>query len=101
MNAPARLSCPQSIAESFKGTEAVRVREWLISQKWNVIESEVPNAGIDHSVGAKCHCSANDCASEDVVPVVKFVDCESAANQRCAKYWHVGDDELPVGWVVI
>lgn len=66
-----------------------------------MVESKVPDAGVDHSVCAECHCCSNDRAGENIVPVVEFVDCQGSADQGCAEDGHVCDDELPVGWVVV
>ncbi len=67
----------------------------------NVVESEVPDAGVNHSVGGECHCGADDGASEDIIPIVELINRERATDQCCAKHRHVRDDQLPVGWVVV
>ena len=75
VNTPSRLSRPECIAESFERSEALSIRERDVAHERYVIESEVPDTGIDHSVGAESHSSSNDCPGKDIVPVVVFVDC--------------------------
>ena len=66
-----------------------------------MVEAEVPNAGVDHSVGAECHCCTDDRSSHNVVPVVKLVDRQCTSDECGGEHWHVCDDELPVGGVVV
>lgn len=66
-----------------------------------MVESEIPDASVDHPVGAECHGGANDCSGDNIVPVVEFVDRQCTSYQSRAEDGHVGDDEFPVSWVVV
>lgn len=98
---PTSLPRPNCIMEAIESSRSASICEWHVSHQWNVVEAEVPNAGVHHSVGAECHHCSDDCSSQDVVPVVELVNCESTSNECGGEDWHVGDDELPVGRVVV
>ena len=101
VNTPPSLPRPECITEAIERSESLRIRERHVAHERNVVEAEVPDTGIDHAVGAECHDRSNDCAGKDVVPVVIFINCQCAPDKSGAQYWHVGDDELPVRWMVV
>ena len=72
-----------------------------MAEERNVVEAEVPDRCVDHAVAAESHHGADDCASEDIVPVVILINCEGTADQAGAENGSVEDNELPHGRVVV
>lgn len=66
-----------------------------------MIEAEVPDARVDHSVGGESHDSADDRSCDDVVPIVEFINGKGASDKNSTENGHVGDDEFPVRWMVV
>ena len=66
-----------------------------------MIEAEIPNTCIDHSVRAESHASTNDGAGQDISPVMILVGRKRTTDQRRAQDRHVSDDELEVRRMVI
>lgn len=60
-----------------------------------MVESKVPDGRIDHSVGGDGHDGSDDGASDDVVPIVIFVDSKSARDEGCTEEGGIEGDELP------
>lgn len=82
--APASLTSEDDVVEAVKGAGTRAEDKGSVAQKRDVIEAEVPYRSVDHAVRAEGHESTDDRSSEDVVPVVIFVDAEGTTNQAGA-----------------
>lgn len=98
---PASLACPDSIVEAVECAGSSTIDEGSVAKDGNVVEAEVPDRGVDHTVAAECHECTNNGTSEDVVPVVVFIDSESATNQAGAEERSVDGNKLPHGGVIV
>ncbi|KAH0536669.1 hypothetical protein FGG08_006464 [Glutinoglossum americanum] len=77
------------------------VLERRVPPQRHVVEPEIPDARVDHAIAADGHHGSDDGAGEAVVPVVVFVDGESAGDEGRAEEGSVDGDELPEGGVVV
>jgi hypothetical protein len=75
---PACLVGPDRWLEASCTGRAAAVREGRVASQRNVVEPEIPDGGVDHSVRWDGHHGAYDAARNHVVPVVEFVDGEGA-----------------------
>ena len=66
-----------------------------------MVEPEVPDGSVDHSIRGQSHDRSNNGASNKVVPVVIFVNGQGAGDEGCAKNWCVQGDQLPHCWVMV
>jgi hypothetical protein len=101
VGAPASLAGEDSVVEAVECARASAVDKGSVAEDGNVVEAEVPNRGVDHAVGAESHESADDCTSENVVPVVELVNGESTTNQAGTEDRSVKGNKLPHGRVVV
>ena len=81
MSAPPSLTTRNSSPVTLVAPLSDSVPEGNPPGDGNVVEAEVPDAGVEHAVGAESHCSADESTGHDIVPVVVFVDRQSASNQ--------------------
>jgi hypothetical protein len=65
---PACLARENRVVEAVERTCACAVHKRCVAQKGDVVESEVPNGGVDHAVSGEGHEGADYGAGEDVVP---------------------------------
>jgi hypothetical protein len=72
-----------------------------MTEKRDVIETEVPDAGVDHSVRAEGHESTDNGPGENVIPVVVFVDGKGSTDEAGPKNGCVESDDLPHSRVVV
>lgn len=68
------------------------VAEWYIAVQRDVVESEIPDGRIHHSVRAEGEDGPDDGAGETVVPVVELVDGEGARDEGRAEDGGVDGD---------
>lgn len=67
----------------------------------DVIVAPVPDGSICHAVGGESHHGANDCAGDNVVPVVELVNGQRTADKHSAEDRGVDDDQLPHARVIV
>ena len=68
---------------------------------WDVVEAEVPNGSINHAVRDECRKSADESASDTVIPVVMAIDSVRASDENGAKDWCEGGNQLPHCWMIV
>lgn len=66
-----------------------------------MVEPEIPDRCINHSICAECEHGPDDRAAEAVVPVVELVDGEGAGDEGSGEDWGVDGDQLPHRGVVV
>jgi hypothetical protein len=66
-----------------------------------VVEAEVPHACVHHPVRAEGKHGSDDCAGDNVIPVVIFVDGQGSRNQSGTKDWRVESGEFPHVWGIV
>jgi len=69
--------------------------------QWNVVDPPVPDSSIDHSVRGECKEGTNDSTSEAVIPIVEFINGESACDEGCSKDRCVDGNKFPHGRVMV
>jgi hypothetical protein len=72
---PASLAGEGGVVEAVKGAGTGAVDERCVAQQRNVVEAEVPDGGVDHTVGAEGHDGADDGSGEDVIPEGEVSGC--------------------------
>lgn len=93
--APARLPSGNSLAPSILAAESVVEASHVAPGKGNVVEAEVPNAGVHHPVGAQSEHGTDDGAGDNVVPVMVLVNSEGTGDQGGTEDGGVECGELP------
>lgn len=86
-------------ARSTRGTGAIA--EGRVASERNVVEAEVPDTRVDHAVRRQSHDRTDAGTSEDIVPVVIFINGQSAADEHRAEDGSVGHNQLPERGVVV
>jgi len=93
--APTSPSSGNSLAPAVLATEPVVKAPHVAPGERNVVEAEVPDAGVHHPVCTQSEHGADDGASKNVVPVVILVDREGASDQGGTEDGGVESGELP------
>jgi hypothetical protein len=93
--APTSPSSGNSLSPAVLPAEPVVEAPHVAPGKGNVVEAEVPDAGVHHPVCAQSEHGADDGAGKNVVPVVILVDREGASDQGGAEDLGVESGELP------
>ena len=70
---PSSLASEDSVVEAVERAWAGAVDEGSVAHKRNVVEAEVPDGSIGHTVGTESHQSAYDCSGEDIVLEIPLV----------------------------
>jgi len=97
LSTPSNLPREDSMFQIHLSTNT-STRERSSAVQWDMVSAPVPNRSVDHAVGGESHDCTDDGAGETVIPVVEFVDSESACNEGCAEDRSVRCDEFPHCW---
>jgi len=98
---PSSLASEDGVVEAIERAWTGAVDKRSMAHERDVVETEVPDGGIGHAVGAESHQSADDRSGEDIVPVVVLVDSKSTSDQASSKNGCVESDELPHSRVMV
>lgn len=75
--------------------------EWDVACERDVVEAEVPDRSVHHAICRECEDSTDDTASNNIIPIVVFVNGKSTADESCAENGCVDGDQFPKAWVVV
>ncbi len=113
---------PSGFAREYrrlKSTGINTIGERRVASEGNVVEAEVPDLhlqsasrfylgmmrihyrSIDHTISRKRHSCSDDGSRDQIIPVMEFIDGESASNQGRAKDWSPECNHLPHCGVVV
>lgn len=98
---PTSLAGEDGVVEAVERARAGSVHERSVAEERDVVEAEIPNGSVYHTVRTERHDSANERTRKDVIPVMVFINGKSAANQASSENGGVDGDELPHGRVVV
>lgn len=98
---PARLAGENGVPETTVLRLAIRIRKRDGPRKRNVIEAEIPYARKRHAERAEGHDGPDDRPGEQIIPMVKLIDGQSARDQTGAEDGRIRRDQLPHGRVVV
>lgn len=102
-SAPTSLTREDGIVEAMVWSLAstCSICEWDVARERNVVEAKVPDGSVHHAICRESEDSTDDTACNNVIPVVKCVDGEGAADESCAEDGGVDGDQFPHTWVVV
>jgi len=93
--APSSPPSGNSLAPAVLAAESVVEASHVAPGEGNVVEAEVPNAGVHHPVGTQSENGTDDSAGDNIVPVVVFINREGTRDQGGAENRGVESRELP------
>ena len=98
---PTNLTREDSAAEATSTHRAGTIGEWGVPCQGNMVEPEIPDTGIYHTIGAESHDCANDGTCKTVIPVMELVDRQCTADQHSTQDRRIDRNQLPERWVVV